>query len=364
MNQNQQTVIRAIQEDGHNPNAIGHIEFDRETGHFKFNRDASPATITPQTGSSQVILKNEKDGWAAEAAPYPIPSSEQFYDPIDGVFESDLLRDKVGLFIGLGSVGSQVCLNLAREGLGHFILVDHDRVEPHNLSRHIAGVKDIGRLKTDVMEDAILQKNPYADITKMPTSVLQDSEALSMAFRKANIVFCMTDNNPSRYVVVKSAVEAGKTVIYGRANTRAEGVDVFIQRPGQACYNCLVDAGGMIEEEITNAASSFENGTIPAYTSPEDANVMVQIGLPSDIDPLVTMIVKLGLLELTGESEDSGISSLYNELHEFNFFIWANRRTNRYLCFSPFNHRRDMPTILSWYGCTIPNHPNCSFCKE
>lgn len=357
MNQEQQAVIEAIQEEGHNPNAIGQIEFDKETGQFKYNQEA------PRTGSAQVILENSQDGFAAEATPSPLPPLSEIYSMGKGIFESGLLRAKRILTVGLGSVGSYVDEKFAREGVGRFILMDNDRVELRNISRHLGGIKDLSQLKTDVVEEAILQKNPYAEIVKYPVNVLKDREALAEAIRNADLVCCLTDNNPSRYAVASEAAKSGKTVIYGRAETRAEGVNIFIQRPGEACYNCLVDSGGMVEEEITDEASARANGTIPAYTSPEEADVMVQIGLPSDIDPLVTMIVKLGLLELTRGSENSGIAGLDEELREFNYFIWANRRTKRYLSFSPFNRRRDLPTILSWYGCTVPHKPHCTICR-
>ena len=108
----------------------------------------------------------------------------------------------------------------------------------------------------------------------------------------------------------------------------------------------------------------FADSAIPAYTSAADADAIVQVGLPSDIDPMINLMVKLGLTELTRGEEDSGIESLGEELRTDNFFIWANRRTQRFIRYNPFNEPENGPTILRWYGCTIPRIPTCGLCSE
>lgn len=346
-----------IREQSYDPNAVGRVRYDKATGKFRFT------TEPPAVGSSEVIHEAAQEGFAAEANPSGLPTLEQLYGR-GCVFEKDNLRNKCVAFLALGSVGAALTEKFAREGLGRFILVDYDRVEPHNLSRHLAGIEDIGRLKTDVVEDAILRKNPLAQIEKYPVNILDNHNLIAEIIAKADLVFCAPDNTDCRYVVASLAEKAEKTVIYGWATARAEGVDVFIQRPGEACYGCVAAAGLITKEEITNEASARESGVIPAYTSAADADAIVQVGLPSDIDPMINLMVKLGLTELTRGEEDSGIEGLGEELRADNFFIWANRRTQHYLGYSPFTAPQDGPTILRWYGCTIPRIPTCGLCAE
>ena len=350
-------IHERIREQSFDPNPVGHIDFDNATGKYTYNPGK------PAVGNGKLILEGTEGGFAAEANPSGLPTREQLYGR-GYVFEKDNLRNKHVLFLGLGSVGGYLAEKLAREGLGHFTLVDFDRLELHNVSRHIGGIRDLNLLKTDVVEAHILQKNPYAQIKKLPIDVTVERDQLEAAIAEANLVYCAFDNTPSRYVVSSLAQKHGKTVIYGWADTRAEGVNVFIQRPGEACYGCLAATGMIGDEEITNEASARESGVIPAYTSAADADAIVQVGLPSDIDPMINLMVKLGLTELTRGEEDSGIEGLGEELRTDNYFIWANRRTRRFLQYNPFNEPKDGPTILRWYSCSIPRIPTCGLCSE
>ena len=74
-----------------------------------------------------------------------------------GILESDIMLTKGAVFIGCGSVGSLFALELARAGVGRFMLVDSDILGYHNICRHQCGIFDVGRYKTDAMRDRILQ---------------------------------------------------------------------------------------------------------------------------------------------------------------------------------------------------------------
>ena len=49
----------------------------------------------------------------------------------------DCLKNKTVCIFGVGGVGGYVCEGLARIGVGHLILVDHDKVSLSNLNRQI-----------------------------------------------------------------------------------------------------------------------------------------------------------------------------------------------------------------------------------
>jgi len=50
--------------------------------------------------------------------------------------------------IGAGALGSQVVMNLARTGFGRWILIDNDRLMPHNLARHALNAWHLGLPKS------------------------------------------------------------------------------------------------------------------------------------------------------------------------------------------------------------------------
>lgn len=291
-----------------------------------------------------------------------IPSRENLYCRNKGLIELDILANKRVLIVGVGSGGSAIALDLAKAGVGQFALADYDRVELHNLSRHICSTNDLGRLKTDAVADAIKGKNPYAVVDKLPIDVNKNLDILEEEIIKADVVLACTDNNRSRYNISELLVKHNTVGLFGRAITRAEGGDVFIYRPGQACYFCLLgnDWFDQTAEEITDIAKARREGKIPAYVSDSDTDALVQVGLNADIEPINNMMVKLALVELS-RGTASGITSLEEEFRA-NYYIWANRRERHHVNWGRFDNTEGMPTIMRWYGMKIEKEVNCCLC--
>lgn len=73
-----------------------------------------------------------------------------------------LARSRVAVF-GVGGVGGYVCEALARSGVGALDLIDNDTVCLSNINRQIIATrKTVGRYKTEVMKERILDINPAA----------------------------------------------------------------------------------------------------------------------------------------------------------------------------------------------------------
>ena len=290
--------------------------------------------------------------------------NEDLYSRSAGLIENDALQHKRVLIVGLGSFGSQIAVDLAKAAVGEYALVDFDKLERHNIVRHACSLKDVGRLKTDAVEELILGKNPYAKVEKFPVDVNERQKVLETEITKADIVICATDNNQSRFRISEIVHRLGKVCIYGRANTRAEGGDVFIQRPGGPCYNCLVgtSAYDAQSEEVSSKAAGLRSGRIAAYTSPEDVEAIVQVGLAVDIAPITNMMVKLALVELSKGSA-AGLAALEEEF-TYDYWMWANRRERRFQNWAPFNKAGHLPTVLRWYGVRIPKDGTCPVCGE
>ncbi|MDR1224072.1 MAG: ThiF family adenylyltransferase [Tannerella sp.] len=293
-----------------------------------------------------------------------VPNKSNLYTRTKGLLEVDILEKKRVLIIGLGSGGANIAVELAKSGVGLFTLIDFDRIELHNISRHICGVNELGRLKTKAVRDAILLKNPYAKIDTFELNVDEHPDVLENEIKKADIVVAATDNNRSRLNINTFSIKHRKVVLYGRVIARAEGGDVFIYRPGGPCYCCFMGTNLMQqEEEISSLKRGRESGVIPAYASEADANAMVQVGLSSDIIPVNNMIVKLVLLELS-RGLNSGISSLEDEL-TFYYYIWANRRVKHFSNWDSFNAAsKKKPVILKWYGVILNRDPDCMECNS
>lgn len=76
-----------------------------------------------------------------------------------------LSESRVAVF-GVGGVGGYACEALVRSGVGHFDLIDDDKVCLTNLNRQIIATrKTVGKYKTDVMKERMLEINPDVDVT-------------------------------------------------------------------------------------------------------------------------------------------------------------------------------------------------------
>jgi molybdopterin/thiamine biosynthesis adenylyltransferase len=67
---------------------------------------------------------------------------------------NDISGKKVAV-IGAGSLGSSVVMHLVRAGIMDITIVDPDRFESANLGRHILGVDDLGKYKTEALKERI-----------------------------------------------------------------------------------------------------------------------------------------------------------------------------------------------------------------
>ena len=78
--------------------------------------------------------------------------------------KSDKIKNKlqnssVGI-AGLGGLGSNAAVALARAGVGRLVLVDYDRVEKSNLDRQYYFTDQIGKTKTEAIVENIKKINP------------------------------------------------------------------------------------------------------------------------------------------------------------------------------------------------------------
>lgn len=75
----------------------------------------------------------------------------------------ETLKNAHVAIFGIGGVGGYVGEALARSGIGHFTIIDNDKVSLSNCNRQIiATTKTVGLDKVDVMKERILSINPDA----------------------------------------------------------------------------------------------------------------------------------------------------------------------------------------------------------
>lgn len=123
-----------------------------------------------------------------------------------------LARSRVAVF-GVGGVGGYVCEALARSGVGALDLIDRDKVALSNINRQIIAThKTVGREKTDVMRERILEINPEA-LVRVYSCFFLPENADSFPFDEYDYVVDTVDTVTAKIELVVRAREEGVPII-------------------------------------------------------------------------------------------------------------------------------------------------------
>ncbi len=106
---------------------------------------------------------------------------------------------------GLGGLGSNISIALARTGVGHLHLVDFDVVEPSNLNRQQYCIRHLGMAKTEALKAQLEEINPY--ITISIDTVRVTEENVSRLFVNDEIVCEAFDKPDAKAVLVNGLLE-------------------------------------------------------------------------------------------------------------------------------------------------------------
>lgn len=325
----------------------------------RFGTDAPPAVVCA-VGDATALLA-WRDGTYRPVDLTLLPESADVFDRVRGVFETDALRDKSVAVIGIGSGGSFILRELARCGVGRFLLVDHDRIEVGNVCRHESGLSDVGRLKVHAGRSLVLDRNPSASVETSPLhlgdATFAEFSALLDGFAP-DVVVCATDNRASRMLVNRYGLTAGVPSFYAGVFRRAYGGQVLRVIPDLTpCYQCFIHA--LPDMAADREISSAEDASAIAYS---DREVAVEPGLSSDIVPIALQVAKLAMLELL-DGTPTTLDSLYEDLVA-PLYLWINRREpdSDYARWRPMATGVEELSIMRWYGIGVPRNPECAAC--
>ena len=114
---------------------------------------------------------------------------------------------------GVGGVGGFTAEALARSGIGQIDLIDKDTVSLTNLNRQIIALHStIGRAKTDVMKERILDINPECKVNVFQCFYLPENKDL-FDFKKYDYVIDSVDTVKAKIQLIAQAKEAGIPII-------------------------------------------------------------------------------------------------------------------------------------------------------
>ena len=130
----------------------------------------------------------------------------------------DRFSSATAAICGLGGLGSNIAIALARAGIGRLILVDFDRVDITNLHRQQYKAEQIGKYKTEALAANLLEISPYTEVKGVTERVTEDNflellegadivcEAFDNAEAKAMLVNGVLQKLPECYLVAASGM--------------------------------------------------------------------------------------------------------------------------------------------------------------
>jgi molybdopterin/thiamine biosynthesis adenylyltransferase len=242
----------------------------------------------------RTMLVRQQDNYLAEtpvqdeASPYNERVARQV-QAFGAEGQRRVAETTVGI-VGVGGVGSFIASELAMLGVRRFILIDQDLVELTNLNRFVgARHDDVGQAKVTVVERAIREVDPNAEITtfksKFPTP--ETVEAL----KTVDMLFGCVDNDGARLVLNGFALQYFVPLMDigtgintdGEGNIIESGGQYRVVLAGKFCLECVraidpvraqqdlfsdgqrkvhQERGYIPDEEISAPAVVFLNGVL------------------------------------------------------------------------------------------------------
>lgn len=139
---------------------------------------------------------------------------------------------------GLGGLGSNVAISLARAGVGKLLLIDFDKVDISNLHRQQYAVSQLGMYKTEAMKQTLAEIAPYCEIvthtvklTEENLSLIADCDIVCECFDnaecKAMLANGVAERYPEKYIVAASGMSGLHT-----------GNSIQTKKVGKRLYIC------------------------------------------------------------------------------------------------------------------------------
>lgn len=159
--------------------------------------------------------------------------------------------------IGLGGIGSPLAVMLAKMGVKNMTLIDHDKIEVHNLPRIFGANRDsIGKFKVRVVKDFI-QSFSDAKIMTISEKINVDS-----FLSNHDVIFGCVDNHTTRDLLNQNAsenaipyIDMACSIPIDQQNKVAQAViAVSTLIPGKPCLWCngTLNAMTIMEENLSN----------------------------------------------------------------------------------------------------------------
>ena len=137
-----------------------------------------------------------------------IPTKEEMQRALEARHGKELQAKFTGstaAICGLGGLGSNIAVSLARAGIGRLILIDFDKVDISNLHRQQYQADQIGLYKTEALTETLKRIAPYVEIVSH--SVRMTEENFQELLQDADIICEAFDAAEAKAMLVNGGLE-------------------------------------------------------------------------------------------------------------------------------------------------------------
>ena len=121
------------------------------------------------------------------------------------------LRDVQVVLCGAGAVGSNLADNLARQGFSKLRVIDHDRIEEHNVGTQLYGESEVGVWKVEALRNRLFRATGVEIDGVRKEMTAQNAQAL---LKGAGVVVDTFDNSAGRSLVQQAARALGAACLH------------------------------------------------------------------------------------------------------------------------------------------------------
>ena len=196
-------------------------------------------------------------------------SEEEYFTALSERIGDENLRKLKGSAIGvagLGGLGSNIALLLARSGVGRLVIADCDTVELSNIHRQNYSLEYIGRKKTEAMADQIKKINPWCKVEAHDIRVTKDNISI---FSDCDVICEAFDDAEQKVMLIESLSVMGKCIVSGNGMAgNGPANEIITKKVGNDIYLCgdgrsdVRSEGSLMPSRVAVCAAHQANAAI------------------------------------------------------------------------------------------------------
>ena len=195
-------------------------------------------------------------------------SEQEYYDTLAerlGDNTAGILRTSTVGIAGLGGLGSNIAMLLARSGVGKLVIADFDTVELSNIHRQNYPLDSIGMKKTVATAKEIGKINPWCKVIQHDVRITKDNVSV---FSDCDVVCEAFDDAEEKIMLIESLSQMNKKIVSGNGMAGIQSANSIVTKKiGSDIYICGdgitdVNDNSLMPSRVTVCAAHQANTAI------------------------------------------------------------------------------------------------------